>query len=44
MYTEQIQGRLELTVEGKMVSEVTRSDLGKQWYVWLTEEAMVLVT
>lgn len=49
MHTEQTRGRLELTVEGKMVSEVTRSDLGEQWHVWLTEEAVarqgvVLVT
>lgn len=44
MYTEQIQGRLKLTVEGKMVSGVTRSDLGEQWHVWLTEEAVALVT
>lgn len=49
MHTEQIQSRRELTVEGKVVSEVTRSDLGEQWHMWLTEEAVarqgvVLVT
>lgn len=40
MHTEQIQSRRELTVEGKVVSEVTRSDLGEQWHMWLTEEAV----